>query len=91
MTPIKFVGATLVLGAPRDWNHETQGGCGLLHVMVKDDGEYISRWTFTEDEREQIAKGADIFLHVFSGSNMTQPPVMLQLSNDELAKKVPNP
>lgn len=87
MKPITFQGVTTNLGAPRGHNHKTQGECGSLPVMVRSGGEYVSRWTFSEDERRAIAEGADIFLSVFSGVHITQPPVMLQLSDDKKVKE----
>jgi hypothetical protein len=52
------------LGAPSNWNHETDGICHTLDIWVRE-GQMISAWIpSTDKEREKIAQGAPIFLHI---------------------------
>jgi hypothetical protein len=60
---IQLSDATRRLGAPKDWNHETDGICHTLEICDRD-GWMISAWRPTEAEIERIRRGAPIFLHV---------------------------
>jgi hypothetical protein len=51
------------LGAPSSWNHETDGICHTLEIWLRD-GEMISAWQPTDAERQRIADGAPVFLHI---------------------------
>lgn len=51
------------LGAPSNWNHETDGICHTLDIWVRD-GQMISAWEPTESERAKIAAGAPVLLFI---------------------------
>jgi hypothetical protein len=78
--PIPFSQANVQLGAP----HGMEAECGLLPVFT-DGAQCISCWEPTPEERAQIANGAHIWLHVFSGSS--QPPVALVVQTGDSEQK----
>ena len=61
MKSIPIIGHTRRLGAPVDWNHETDGICHTLEIIDRD-GDMISAWQPTDAERTRIAAGAPIYL-----------------------------
>lgn len=63
MNSIQLTDCTRRLGAPRNWNHETDGICHTLEICDRD-GFMISGWMPTDAERKRIAEGAAIFLHI---------------------------
>ncbi|MGD9882385.1 hypothetical protein [Reyranella sp.] len=63
MNSIPLLDATRRLGAPPNWNHETDGICHTLEICDRD-GFMISGWLPSEAERARIAEGAPIFLHI---------------------------
>lgn len=63
MNSIRLTDATRRLGAPSNWNHETDGICHTLEICDRD-GWMISGWMPTDVERKRIAEGAPIFLHI---------------------------
>jgi hypothetical protein len=63
MNSIQLLDATRRLGAPPNWNHETDGICHTLEICDRD-GFMISGWMPTDAERQRIASGAPIFLHI---------------------------
>jgi len=63
MNSIPLTDCTRRLGAPSNWNHETDGICHTLEICDRD-GFMISAWMPTEAERRRIAEGAPIFLHI---------------------------
>jgi hypothetical protein len=61
-------------GAPKGWDHEKDGPCNMLPV-IKNGDLHLSIWTFSPEERKQIAEGQNLALitvHV-------QPPVALSI------------
>ncbi len=64
MKSLPLTDCTRRLGAPSFWNHETDGICHTLEICDRD-GQMISAWEPTLAERERIARGAPIFLHIF--------------------------
>lgn len=64
-----FPEANRVIGRP---NGMTEDECNPLHVAdAVYMGNYpviISCWELTDEERERIANGADIYLHVLGGA-----------------------
>lgn len=44
-----------------------------LPALRHDDGRILSRWTFTDEEREAIADGADLYLTVHTFNHALQP------------------
>lgn len=74
MKPIDFPGREAILGAPADWDEAQHGPCEGLPI-IRQDGVCVSLWEATPEERDAIAAGANIWLHVHSGR--TQPPVGL--------------
>jgi hypothetical protein len=85
MRPINFKGTTHYLGAPKDWNRDTQGECISLPVEITptDDGQYAafctSVWQPDEKERKLIAAGMPVALRVWGG----QPAVALYIADVE--------
>lgn len=63
MNSIQLRDATRRLGAPKSWNHETDGICHTLEICDRD-GFMISGWLPTDAERQRIAEGGPIFLHI---------------------------
>lgn len=63
MKSIPLTDATRRLGAPKIWNHETDGICHTLEICDRD-GFMISGWMPSDAERQRIAEGAPIFLHI---------------------------
>lgn len=63
MNSIQLTDATRRLGAPANWNHETDGICHTLEICDRD-GFMISGWMPTDAERKRITEGAPIFLHI---------------------------
>lgn len=63
MKSLPIIGHTRRLGAPRNWNHETDGICHTLEILDRD-GEMLSAWQPTDAERKRIAAGAPIYLHI---------------------------
>jgi hypothetical protein len=72
MIPRRIAGATHHLGAPRGWNPETDGHCGVLPVRAVD-GVCLSAWEPTPDELAILNAGGSVILQVAGW----QPPVML--------------
>lgn len=68
------------MGAPKGWDPETQGECGVLPVQVTEDGRCISIWMPDPEERAKIARGHPIALSIVGG----QPPVLLSVSEGHL-------
>ena len=63
MNSIRLLDVTRRLGAPPEWNHETDGICHTLEICDRD-GFMISGWMPTDAERKRIVDGAPIFLHI---------------------------
>ena len=51
------------LGAPPNWNHETEGICHTLEIWDRD-GFMISGWRPTEAELARLNAGEPLFLHI---------------------------
>lgn len=79
MNSIRLLDATRRLGAPPDWNHETDGICHTLEICDRD-GFMISGWMPTDAERARIADGAAIFLHI---QGRAHPVVSMTVGNAE--------
>lgn len=77
MNSIQLLDATRRLGAPPNWNHETDGICHTLEICDRD-GFMISGWLPTEAERKRIAEGAPIFLHI---QGITHPVVAMSVGS----------
>lgn len=63
MISLQITDATRRMGAPADWNHETDGICHTLEILDRD-GVMISVWGLNEKERGKVAAGAPIILHI---------------------------
>lgn len=68
MKPVPLANATRRLAAPQTWNHETEGVCHTLEILDRD-GVMISAWAPSVSERDRIALGAPIFLHIHGTSH----------------------
>lgn len=73
----RIQGATRALGAPADWDKNSQGPCGTL--LVRDEkttaGEaMVSAWFPTPEEIERMKQGAPIYLTLMG---RIHPPVSL--------------
>lgn len=51
----------------------------VLPVLGGRQGQITSRWTFTEQERKDIAEGADVFLTLYTKHSC--PPTRLEVLN----------
>ncbi len=74
-------GASMVLGAPKDWNAERDGACSGLPVKrVIEAGcpVYISAWIPTPDELAALANGAHVHLYVWGAQH---PPVAVTVAD----------
>jgi len=64
--------------------------CGDLMIAVREDETFgvdmVSRWSPNDQERLEIAQGADILLHVFGGAH---PPVWLSVRGFNLDEHLP--
>jgi len=69
-----FEGQTLVLGAPREWDHDAYGKCAGLPVR-RDNGMYSSLWRPTWRDRLAILFGARLRLFVVG---KVHPPVAIE-------------
>jgi len=78
MKPISFPESNRTLLPP-------DGGRSAIESLpVLTDGEQcISCWELSDEEREAIARGEKVWLHVLSGQ--TQPPVALYVSRNRCA------
>ena len=56
------------LGAPSNWNHETDGICHTLDIMLQD-GAMVSGWIPTESELVKLNAGEPLFLHISAASH----------------------
>lgn len=63
MKSMQLTDCTRRLGAPPNWNHETDGICHTLEICDRD-GFMISGWLPSDAERQRLAAGAPIFLHI---------------------------
>ena len=73
----RIANATRNLGAPPDWNPETDGNCA--HLPIRDEptesgNVMVSAWYPTPQEVQKMINGAPVYLHVFGAGH---PPVML--------------
>ncbi len=83
MIPGRIAGATRYLGAPANWNPETDGDCAHLAVRdVVDEGVPLmqSVWEPTPDELACLAAGGRVRLDVVGTSH---PPVILYVAAPE--------
>lgn len=53
------------LGAPANWNHETDGICHTLDVWRRD-GTWVSAWQLSPAELAKLNAGEPLFLHIYS-------------------------
>lgn len=76
MIPKRIEGATRYLGAPADWNPDTDGDCSHLAIVdTRMDGGMpvmISAWEPTPAEIERMATGKPVYLQVCGTAH---PPV----------------
>lgn len=67
--------------------HETSIGCkgdvAPLKVLRSPDGRMMSRWELTDEERQQIAAGGDVFLTIWT-FNEGMNPVALQVMQADI-------
>jgi hypothetical protein len=63
MKSIPLIEVTRRLGAPKNWNHETDGICHTLEICDRD-GWMISAWRPTPAEIKLINEGQPIFLYI---------------------------
>ena len=75
MKPLAFPEVNCTLAKPASMTDEE---CESLPCHFDQTGDiaprFISRWTFTPEERAAIAAGADLWLHLYSRSH---PPLAL--------------
>lgn len=75
MIPKRISGATLYMGAPKDWQLEKDGNCAHLAVRVVEGNIFQSAWEPTPEELAMLNAGGSMVLSVVGG----QPPVMLSV------------
>ena len=71
--------ATRTLGAPLDWDRETDGYCGKLPIRdeVTSAGRtMISAWYPTPEERGRLQQGAPVYLYIVGSIH---PPVAIEV------------
>ncbi len=81
MIPARIAGATRYLGAPPDWNPETDGDCA--HLAIRDEriglnSQMVSTWEPTPDELAALNAGAKVELVI---AGRIHPPVMLRVGD----------
>jgi hypothetical protein len=84
MKPVEFLTQTYVLGAPKEWDHDTQP-CGALPVRVErteatarnDVVTAVSHWKPSADELEMLRRGACVRLSVVCAMH---PPVFVDVA-----------
>lgn len=74
MKAVYFKESTKKLNAPKGWDEEKDGTCGVLPVY-NDGRQSISLWKFSLKEKWQILRYGKIWLGVLAGKS--QPPVWL--------------
>jgi hypothetical protein len=74
MKPIRTEQSNFTYGPPAGM---TAAECDLLPCCRTSDGRVISVWEFTPEERQRIAAGDNLELHVFE---QPTPPVGMQLT-----------
>jgi hypothetical protein len=70
MKPIPFSEANFIFTRPKGMSEDE---CSDLHVHETAEGEFISKWEPTEEEREAIARGEPVWLRVLGCR--AHPPV----------------
>ena len=71
----RIQGATLILGAPKEWDRDRDGFCGGLAVRQETTtagATMVSAWLPTPDEIERIREGAPIYVYVV---DTVHPPI----------------
>lgn len=63
MKSIPLQNPTRRLGAPQNWNHETDGICHTLDIWDHD-GAMISGWLPSAAELVKLNAGEPLFLHI---------------------------
>lgn len=91
MTPVVIPGATRALGAPDNWDPDTDGPCGALPIR---DGVHAEVWPYMEsawkpDAQELAAlnAGGSIVLRIV---NLTHPVVALYVIEDAAPEADPH-
>lgn len=87
-TPIRTRKTTGIYGAPRGLENEI-GGLPFYRqpAGIGDATEVVSVWTFTQEERDYIARGANLVLGILGMEPI--PPVSLSLRDGEWFEEVP--
>ncbi|WP_449411070.1 hypothetical protein [Methylobacterium komagatae] len=85
----RITGATRNLGAPSNWNPETDGICGGLPIRDEPHrpgiNQMTSAWLPTTEEIERIVAGAPVYLVVLG---VTHPPVAMLVGNPPVEEEV---
>ena len=79
MKPLRIDGATRILGAPDDWDPETQGDVNLLPIrdMTAMSGPVmLSCWELSPDELAKIQATGKVYLMVWGTGH---PPVAISV------------
>jgi hypothetical protein len=63
MNSLPLADATRRLGAPKNWDHATDGLCHTLEICDRD-GWMISAWAPTAAELKRLNEGKPLFLHI---------------------------
>lgn len=68
MQPILFNGSNAILEEPEGWDHDKDGPCSDLPVLIQElpSGQlsYTSIWRPTDEERELLANGSGVLINM---------------------------
>lgn len=82
----RIPGATRFLGAPANWNEQTDTHCAVLPILDYDvDGNNVmaSAWEPTPDEIAAIVAGAKVHLHIWGSGHPVVAMTVGQPPSDE--------
>lgn len=83
MNSLPLSDATRRLGAPKNWDHESDGLCHTLEICDRD-GWMISAWQPSPAELDRIKSGQPIFLFI---QGAVHPVVSLAVGVEERPAK----
>ncbi len=82
MKSIPIENATRRIGAPINWNHETDGLCHTLEIVDHPDGYMISAWRPSPAELARMLRGEPVLLWI---GGRVHPVVSLTVHDPEPA------
>ena len=76
MKAVRFPGANVNYGKPKNWDETKDGPCHTLPTHVDEHGNILSVWEPTPEERAMLLDGGNIVLTCHG----IQPPVRLDVA-----------